>query len=162
MCKEKFTLSSLFWYTLYILNSMFVKTDVNLPNKTVFANKNWKQSLTDHIVEHKGWSKLCVDIILATLYISLCDHPICWTNHSLKCVWNMNPVGLFLFTRWHFKDYQFFTILCVTLWALPPPAHPLTHFTHWVVSLIIHTILIWNFPYLKENKISYEMTPNFL
>ena len=30
-----------------------------------------------HIVKYQGWSKLCVDIILAILYISLCNHPIC-------------------------------------------------------------------------------------
>ena len=56
---------------------MLIKTDVDLPDKTVFTNKNWKQSLNIHVVEYKGWSKLCVDIILATLYIPPCDQAIC-------------------------------------------------------------------------------------
>ena len=69
-------------------------------------------------------------------------------------VWNMNPVGHILLTRWHFNDCPFFTILCVTLCALPPPAPPLTYLTYWVRNLIMHIILLWKFLYLKENKIS--------
>ena len=58
--------------------SLFVdQTDVNLSDKTVFSNKNWNQSLNGHLVEYIGLSKLSVDIILATLYISLDDHLIC-------------------------------------------------------------------------------------
>ena len=75
--KSKIPIFFIFWYTLYILNSILIKTDVNLPNKTVFSNDNWNQSLNVHLVEYKGWSNLCVNIILATLYITLCDHPIC-------------------------------------------------------------------------------------
>ena len=58
------------------VNSLLIKTNVNLPNKTLFANENWKQLLIIHALEYWGWSKLYVNIILATLYISLCD-PIC-------------------------------------------------------------------------------------
>ena len=48
---------------------MLIKSDVNPPDKTVFLIKNKNQSLNIHLVEYRGWSKLCVDIILATLYI---------------------------------------------------------------------------------------------
>ena len=54
-----------------------MKPDVNLPDKTVFSNKNWNPSLNVHLAGYIGWSKLCVDIILATLYNLQCDHPLC-------------------------------------------------------------------------------------
>ena len=59
-----------------ILNSILIKADANPPDNRVFSNKNWNQSLSAHLVEYKGWSKSCVNIILAILYISLCDHPL--------------------------------------------------------------------------------------
>ena len=52
---------------------MLIKTD----DKAVLTNKNGKQSINVHVVEYKGCSKLYVDIILTTLYIPQCDHPIC-------------------------------------------------------------------------------------
>ena len=33
---------------------MLIKTDVNLPDKTVFSDKNWEQSLNVHLVEYLG------------------------------------------------------------------------------------------------------------
>ena len=142
--------------------------------KTVFTNKNLNQSLNVHLLEYNGWSTPCVYIILATLYISLSDHPICIFIHELwwivvsfitMCVKYESHIGLILFTWWHFKDCSFCTILCIIrLYGLFPtaPAPPFTHLTFWVISLIIRIMLIWKFLYLKENKITYKMTLNLI
>ena len=53
-----------------------------------------------------------------------------------------------------------FTILCTSQWALPPPTPSLSHLTHCVINPIILVLLIWQILYLKENKITYKMTPN--
>ena len=73
---------------------MLIKADVNLPVKTVFTNENWKQSVTVHVVEYKGRSKLCVDIILATLYIPLCDQPICIFHRLIVLVFEMKESNI--------------------------------------------------------------------
>ena len=52
------TFCSLSLYTLDILNSMLIKTDVNLPDKTVFSMKIGTSSLNVLLVEYTGWSKL--------------------------------------------------------------------------------------------------------
>ena len=63
---------------------MLIKTDVNLPHKTVFSNRNWNQSLNVHLVEYIGWSKLCADIILATVGKS--GHKTVFSNRN----WNQS------------------------------------------------------------------------
>ena len=50
---------------------MLIKTDVNLPDKTVFSDKNLNQSLNVHLVEYMGGGGVKIIIILATVYISL-------------------------------------------------------------------------------------------
>ena len=65
---------------------MLIKIDVNLPDKTVFSYKNWNQSLNVHLAEYRGLSKLYVDIILVTLYISLCGDPLCILVNEYLCL----------------------------------------------------------------------------
>ena len=75
-CIVKSTFSSLFWYTLDILNSMLIKTGMNLPNKTGFSNKNWNLLLSVCLIENMGWSKILVDIILAFIFYHMIIHCI--------------------------------------------------------------------------------------
>ena len=105
---------------------MLIQTDVNLLDKTESSDKNWNQSLNVHYYRvvkimcghhfgqpafHYMWSPIIYFYKWKVIYV-----------HSLQCVWNMNHLGLNLFTWWYCKDCPFFTVLCVSLWALPPLA----------------------------------------
>ena len=142
---------------------MLIKTDVNLADKSVLWNKNWNQSPSVHLVEYgvvkimcgHHFLPLCIFHYVITHYIFLKMNS--YIYHSLQCVWNMNPVGPQHFLHGDTsKIANFFTILCTSHWAIPPPDPLLTHLTYWVINLIIFILLIWKFVYLKEYKIIYE------